>query len=384
MTAPVAPRFVDRYALFDVIATGGMASVHLGRLMGPVGFSRTVAIKRLHENFARDPEFVAMFLDEARLVARIRHPNVVQTLDVVASAQELLLVMEYVPGESLTLLIKRARSAGKFIPIPIVVDIVTSLLNGLHAAHEATNEKGEPLNVVHRDVSPHNILVGTDGVTRVLDFGIAKAVGLVHNTQAGEVKGKVRYMPPEQIRGQDVNRAADVYAASVVLWEALTCSRLFGAGNDGEVVYKVMEGQIPPPGQLRADIPPDLEAIVMRGLHRNPAERFQTAKAMCDALERAAPPVTRSTVSAWVMEHAAAEIQRRDECVARVESTVTPVPATSLAPPGIPSNGDSTLSRMGSLSQSVTPEAPAESRWPRRKRLLLAAAIALTVAIAAL
>ena len=193
MTPSVAPRIVDRYALFDVIATGGMASVHLGRLMGPVGFSRTVAIKRLHENFARDPEFVAMFLDEARLVARIRHPNVVQTLDVVASAQELLLVMEYVPGESLALLIKRARAAGKFIPIPIVVDIVTGLLNGLHAAHEATNEKGEPLNVVHRDVSPHNILVGTDGVTRVLDFGIAKAVGLVHNTtrRRGEGQGPV-------------------------------------------------------------------------------------------------------------------------------------------------------------------------------------------------
>jgi eukaryotic-like serine/threonine-protein kinase len=384
MNAPTAPRFVDRYALFDVIATGGMASVHLGRLMGPVGFSRTVAIKRLHENFARDPEFVAMFLDEARLVARIRHPNVVQTLDVVASAQELLLVMEYVPGESLTLLIKRARTAGKFIPIPIVVDIVTCLLNGLHAAHEATNERGEPLNVVHRDVSPHNILVGTDGVTRVLDFGIAKAVGLVHNTKAGEVKGKVRYMPPEQIRGQDVNRAADVYAASVVLWEALTTSRLFGAGNDGEVVYKVMEGQIPRPSQLRADIPPELEAIVMRGLHRNPAERFQTARVMAEALEHAAPPVTRSTVSAWMMEHAADEVHRREECVARVESTVTPAPVTSLAPPSMSANGDSTLSRMGSLSQSVTPDAPVGSRWPLRKRLLLATAIALTIAIAAL
>ena len=384
MTPSVAPRFVDRYALFDVIATGGMASVHLGRLMGPVGFSRTVAIKRLHENFARDPEFVAMFLDEARLVARIRHPNVVQTLDVVASAQELLLVMEYVPGESLTLLIKRARAAGKFIPIPIVVDIIIGLLNGLHAAHEATNEKGEPLSVVHRDVSPHNILVGTDGVTRVLDFGIAKAVGLVHNTRAGEVKGKVRYMPPEQIRGQDVNRAADVYAASVVLWEALTCSRLFGAGNDGEVVYRVMEGQIPRPSQLRQDVPPELEAIVMRGLHKNPDERFQTAKAMSDALELAAPPVSRSTVSTWVLENAPDEIQRREECVARVESTMTPVPATSLAA-AMPATGDSTLSRMGSLSQSLAPDAPADgSRWPRRKRLLLATAVALTIALAGL
>jgi eukaryotic-like serine/threonine-protein kinase len=150
------------------------------------------------------------------------------------------------------------------------------------------------------------------------------------------------------------------------------------------VVYKVMEGQIPRPSKLRADIPPELEAIVMRGLHRNPAARFQTARAMADALERAAPPVTRSTVSAWVMENAADEVHRREECVARVESTVTPVPATSLAPPSMPTNGDSTLSRMGSLSQSVTPDAPAGSRWPLRKRLLLATAIALTVALVAL
>jgi len=154
-----------------------MATVHLGRLMGPVGFTRTVAIKRLHENFARNPEFVAMFLDEARLAARIRHPNVVQTLDVVTSAQEPLLVMEYVSGESLAQLIRRSRKTGRLIPVPVVVDVVTGLLNGLHAAHEATNEQGEPLNVVHCDVSPHNILVGTDGVTRILDFGIARAIG---------------------------------------------------------------------------------------------------------------------------------------------------------------------------------------------------------------
>jgi len=217
----------------------------------------------------------------------------------------------------------------------------------------------------------------------VLDFRIAKAVGLVHNTKAGEVKGKVRYMPPEQIRGHDVNRAVDVYAASVVLWEALTCSRLFGAGNDGEIVYKVMEGQIPRPTLVRPDIPPELEAIVMRGLHKNPNERFQTAKAMCDALEHAAAPVTRSTVSTWVMENAPDEIQRRDDCVARVESTVTPVPATSLVPPS--GTGDSTLSRVGSLSQSLTPDPPKDAaRSSRRKRVLFAVAAALTVALAAL
>jgi serine/threonine protein kinase len=330
MTSPPVPvpRIVDRYALFDVIATGGMASVHLGRLIGPVGFSRTVAIKRLHENFARDPEFVAMFLDEARLVARIRHPNVVQTLDVVACAQELLVVMEYVAGESLALLIKRARSSGRLTPIPVVVDVLTSVLNGLHAAHEATDEKGLPLNVVHRDVSPHNILVGTDGVTRVLDFGIAKATGHFHHSREGQVKGKIRYMPPEQIRGNDVNRA--VYAASVVLWETLTCSRLHGAGNDGEILYRVLEGNFVRPSELRPDVPRMLDEIVARGLHPDPNQRFQTAKEMVTALEKAAPPVTRNAISAWVLESAPNEIQAREESLARVEGTMTPITASKL------------------------------------------------------
>jgi len=383
MTLPSAPpRVVDRYALFDVIATGGMASVHLGRLIGPVGFSRTVAIKRLHENLARDPDFATMFLDEARLVARIRHPNVVQTLDVVASQHELLLVMEYVSGESLAHLIKCARAAGRLTPIPVVVDIVTGLLNGLHAAHEATNEHGEPLNVVHRDVSPHNVLVGTDGVTRVLDFGIAKAAGHVHHTRAGEVKGKIRYMPPEQIAGKEVTRAADIYAASVVLWEALTCSRLFSGSNDGEVVYRVMEGQIVPPSGMRRDVPPGLDAIVMRGLSRDPNARYATAKEMADVLERSVPAVTRSTVGAWVLDSARSQIREREECVARVEGTMTPVPP-SLIPPSGTGTGDTTLSRVGSLSQSVAPDEP-RAPGPRRKRWLVVAGLAAMLALAGL
>jgi serine/threonine-protein kinase len=192
-------------------------------------------------------------------------------------------------------------------------------------------------------------------------------------------------MPPEQIRGQDVNRAADVYAASVVLWEALTCSRLFGGGNDGEVVYRVMEGQIPPPSKVRPEIPRDLDQIVLRGLHKNPAERYQTARAMAADLERAATPVTRHTVSTWVLECVPEEIQRREECVSRVESTATPVPATSLAPPPFAAAGDSTLSRMGSLSQSVAPGGPAPgSGGSRGKKVLFGIAAVATLALAGL
>src|SRR5258708_3975182 len=198
-----------------------MATVHFGTLLGPVGFSRTVAIKRLHEQFAKDPEFVSMFLDEARVAARIRHPNVVQTLDVVATEGQIFLVMEYVQGESLSHLVRATRKRGKKIPPKIVATVLAGALHGLQAAHDAKDEHGAPLGIVHRDVSPHNVLVGVDGVSRVLDFGVAKAAGRLQSTRQGQLKGKVAYMAPEQVRGAAVDRQTDVYSAAVVLWETL-------------------------------------------------------------------------------------------------------------------------------------------------------------------
>src|SRR5450432_3116813 len=184
-------RVIGRYALYGKLAAGGMATVHFGRLLGPAGFSRTVAIKRLHPQFAKDPEFVAMFLDEARLAARIHHPNVIATLDVVALEGELFLVLEYVQGESFASLLRAARDRRTPVPLPVVSAVMTGVLHGLHAAHEAKNERGEPLRLVHRDVSPHNVLVGADGVPRVLDFGIAKAAGRLQTTREGHLKGKL-------------------------------------------------------------------------------------------------------------------------------------------------------------------------------------------------
>ena len=193
-----------------------MASVHLGLLLGAVGFSRTVAIKRLHRQYAQDPDFVAMFLDEARLVARIRHPNVVPTLDVTVTDGELFLVMEYIPGESLTRLIREGTSRSDRMQPNVAATIIAGVLHGLHAAHEARGERNEPLGIVHRDVSPQNVLVGTDGAPRVLDFGVAKAAGRLQTTREGQLKGKLAYMAPEQFEGI-ATRASDVYSASVVL-----------------------------------------------------------------------------------------------------------------------------------------------------------------------
>src|SRR5690606_10311753 len=200
----------------------------------------TVAIKRLYPQMANDPQFVAMFFDEARLASRVQHPNVVRTLDVFAEAGELCLVMEYVEGESTSRLFRMARDAQRPIPIPIVVAIITGVLHGLHAAHQATDEHGELLRLVHRDVSPHNIIVGTDGVARVIDFGVAKASGRSTVSTSGQLKGKIAYMAPEQVKGRGVTHLTDVYGASVCLWELLTGERLFEGENQGDILGRVL------------------------------------------------------------------------------------------------------------------------------------------------
>ena len=335
------PRSVGRYVLFGEIASGGMATVHFGRLSGPVGFSRTVAIKRLHPQFAKDPEFVSMFLDEARLVGRIRHPNVVPTLDVVALPDEVFLVMEYVPGEALSRLLKNGAAHGVPPSTQVAATIVSSVLHGLHAAHVAKNEQGQELGIVHRDVSPQNILVGLDGVARVLDFGVAKAAGRVQTTRDGQVKGKLAYMPPEQLSGGTVNRQTDVYAAAVVLWEALAGRRLFDAETEAIVLMRVLEGRIDPPSLFNPQVNAATDALVMRGLSRNPAERFATAREMAVAIEQTLGHASPSVVADWVERAGGADIARRAATVAQIESvsltggpvTIGMSPAPAAEPP---------------------------------------------------
>jgi len=330
-----AIRVVGRYALYGELAAGGMATVHLGRLLGPVGFSRTVAIKRLHEQFAKDPEFVSMFLDEARLCARIRHPNVVPTLDVIAGDRQLLLVMEYVQGESLSRLFRAAVARGERVPLKVAVAILSGVLHGLHAAHEAKDERGHPLGIVHRDVSPQNVLVGADGVPRVLDFGIAKAKGRLYTTQDGRVKGKLAYMAPEQLRSEPVDRKSDIFAASIMAWELFTGKRLFEGESEGATVTKVLLDPIPLPSSAARDAPdgptpssrdrasywPALDTIVMRGLEREPSKRFDTAREMATALEEVVPSATVAQVSTWVESVAAEALRARTARVQEIESS---------------------------------------------------------------
>jgi serine/threonine-protein kinase len=337
-------RTIGRYALYAEIASGGMAAIHIGRLMGPVGFARTVAIKRLHPPLAKDPEFVAMFLDEARLAARIRHPNVVSTLDVVATEGELFVVMEYVQGESLARLLRAVRTNNELVPPPVAASIIVGVLHGLHAAHEARDERGEPLRIVHRDVSPHNILVGTDGAAHVIDFGVAKARGRMQVTQQGQIKGKLSYMPSEQLLGNGLDHRADIFAASIVLWESLTGQRLFQGIDDGEIYAKVLLGNIEPPSKHAPGLPAAVDAIVMKGLARDREQRYPTARDMALAIEKAMPLATPSQVGEWVERLVGDSLAERTEQIADIERddvSDASVPSNALLAiaPGSPLSG---------------------------------------------
>jgi serine/threonine-protein kinase len=311
-------RVLGRYAMYEQFAAGGMATLHYGRLLGPAGFSRTVAIKRLHAHLSEDPDFVAMFVDEARLAARVHHPNVIQTLDVESSEGELFVVLDYVHGDSLSRILREARRLGEQPTPAIVGTILFGSLEGLHAAHEALDAKGEPLEIVHRDVSPHNLLVGTDGIARVLDFGVAKARGRAQATGVGQLKGKLAYMAPEQLRGK-VTRRTDVFAASVVLWEALTGTRLFKGDDEGEILDKLLLQEIPSPRQYSPDVSPELEEVVMRGLEREPSRRFATAREMAIALEQHVTLATPIEVGAFVARIGGTTLAQRAERVAEIE-----------------------------------------------------------------
>jgi eukaryotic-like serine/threonine-protein kinase len=316
---------VGRYALFEQFAAGGMATVHFGRLDGAGGFTRVVAIKRLLPHLVENHEFTEMLLKEARLAARVRHPNVAATLDVVATKGDVLLVLDYVHGEALSTLCRtQAKQKKELVPLPIAASIVLDMLQGLAAIHDATDEKGRSLSLVHRDVSPPNVLVGADGVARVLDFGIATALEHIEETAPERRKGKRGYMSPEQLRGERLTQRSDVFSAGIVIWELLALRRLFPADQEKEPGDAVLRGDYPPVSRYRPDLPEALDAIVMRALATTPERRFESMHELIDAFETAAPPRANARrVSEWVMDLAKDALNDRTRMVARVENWVS-------------------------------------------------------------
>jgi serine/threonine protein kinase len=382
------PHIIEgRYAIYDEIASGGMATVHYGCSLGAEAFSRVVAIKRLHAHLARETEFVTMFKDEARVAARIRHPNVAPTLDVVATEREIFIVMEYVHGESLSKLLGAMRARREPMPLPVAAAILVGLLGGLHAAHEATDERGQLLHIVHRDVSPQNLIVGADGVARIVDFGIAKAVGRLQQTQTGEVKGKFGYMAPEQVNGQRVTRAADIYAAGVVLWEALTGVPLYRAENDVALAAQVLLGNVHAPSSAVNGVPLVFDDITMCALDRDPARRFATARDMARALETSVKIANASEVAAWVQGLADPVLRRREQRLIEIERdwaqrTGAPVRSHSARPND--TRDASTNALTSTLSDTQNRTYPSHVRRGRQLGVWAALAAGATIAAAGL
>ena len=362
-----------------------MASVHLGRLVGSGGFSRVVAIKRLHANYARDPDSVTIIFDEARLAARVRHPNVVAPLDVVTTPSETFLVMEYIHGESLAKLWRTTLAGGGAIEPTVVSTIMSGVLHGLHAAHEAADEYGQALGIVHRDVSPQNILVGADGVARLLDFGVAKAKGRLQTTREGKIKGKLGYMPPEQLDGQKLTRRADIYSAAVVTWELLTGRRAFGEDQETAIVAAILSRPLVPPSQVNPRVPAAFDAILGRGLHRDPAQRYENAREMAADLERCVGIASMSEVREWVEANAHAELARRAMRVAAIEAAPRDDDNVDLTPGIGPHEATRRMGRPGStgdvdaLASTLPSGAPQGQRLRRRTVAVLASAATATV-----
>lgn len=310
---------MGRYVIFEEFARGGMASIHYGRLLGAQGFSRVVAVKRVRALFLDSDEHKRAILSEARLASRIRHPNVVQTLDIVLDGGVTNVVMEYVHGVTVAELFAEAKVRGERAPAPIAVGIITDALEGLQAAHEARDPSGAPLGIIHRDVTPQNIHVGVDGHARLLDFGIAKALNRTQVTAPGVVKGKIAYMAREQLGGAPVTRQADVYGAGVVLWELLTGRRLFEDGDPALLATRVLTEPIPPPSHDAPEISGALDQIVLRATASDPKQRYETAAEMLAALA-GVNRADATEIGGWVERLAGDELELRAERVKHAET----------------------------------------------------------------
>ena len=352
---------VDRYELVGEIASGGMATVYLARLTGVGGFQRFVAMKRLHPHLATEKEFVEMFLDEARIAARIHHPNVVPILEVGASAVGYYLVMEYIEGDTLARLLARAATRGKRLPVGIALRIALDTLAGLHAAHELRDDAGEPVHLVHRDVSPQNVLVGVDGIARITDFGVARAASRLTATRVGQLKGKIAYMAPEQAAGEEtLDRRADVFAAGIVVWEELAAKRLFKAENEAATLSRVMTEPVPPLTTIVPGLSTALSNVVMRALDRNVEQRYSSCAQFADALEAAATGseriATPRELAAYVTEVLGDEVLAQREAVRAWIARSEPSQVEGLKPGTTPSTSVSAaaMSIPGADAQGAT------------------------------
>jgi serine/threonine-protein kinase len=373
---------VGDYEVLERIKAGGMGALYLARRTGAAGFARPVAIKVMQADLLEDDESVRMFVEEALLSARIRHPNVVHVEQFGETEDGYYLVMEYVHGLSLSQLLSRIGANQRAVSVSFAVYLALQVADGLHAAHELRDDDGEELGVVHRDVSPSNILLSADGYVKLIDFGIAKARSrspTLHRT----LKGKLRYMPPEQAFGKPVDRRADVYALGIVLWELLTMRRLFQSNDDFDLLEQVRKPVIAPPSTIRTELTAELDRVAMRALAPEPADRYESAHAFRIALAEACPSAL------WLTPHHVAALVRAFMDKAKLDTVPKPrlgpvaasPPAESEPPPAIEISEEKAISTL-----TVEPIGGVQSSPPpaRAKRSAVGLAIALAIGALAL
>ncbi|HVY46217.1 MAG TPA: serine/threonine-protein kinase, partial [Minicystis sp.] len=398
VNAASLPRRIGRYDVAGLLATGGMAEIFLGKLVGPNEFERPVVIKRILPHLARNAEFVEMFLNEARIVAGIRHANVVHVHELCRDGDDLFLVMEYVEGESVGGIMRRVWTRDETVGFAVSAYLIAEACAGLHAAHELKYPDGSPQNVVHRDVSPQNLMMTYDGHVKLLDFGIAKTARRMGQTEVGVVKGKSAYMSPEQCRGKPLDRRSDLFCLGTLLYELTTSRRLFHRASELATMTAITKQPAPRPSDVVAGYPPALEAVCLRALAKAPDDRYPTAAAMRRDLLSAIRELTdgeplEETAAALMRRVFPDRIAEKAEMIRTVAAGAAPssvVPAetdttvelpwldetTALRLPGDARSADFTvkLERAAEDAEAARPRRP----WARA----LAAALALCAAVA--
>jgi eukaryotic-like serine/threonine-protein kinase len=280
----IVPDTIGPYQVLERISAGGMAEVYKAKQTGADSFERPVAIKRILPHIARDPNFIAMFQAEAKLAVQLQHGNICQIYQLGRHDDSFYIALEYVDGRDVGAVLDYHQRAGRGIPLPQACYIISRALEGLDYAHNKRDAVGKPLNIIHRDISPPNLLISFEGEVKLIDFGLAKAVGSSIQTQAGIIKGKLAYMSPEQVRGTQLDGRSDVFALGIVFFELLTARRLFRRDSDLETFDAVRQCRIPRPSEFNPAIPEPLEQILLKALARNLDERYASAAAMNDAL----------------------------------------------------------------------------------------------------
>jgi serine/threonine-protein kinase len=279
------PEQLGRYELVELLGVGGMAEIFKARCTGPGGFQRTVVVKRILPANTADPAFVRMFVSEAKILGLLHHPNVIQAYDFGESGGTLFLVLEYVDGPSLADTVSVLKEAGRLMPIAVACQIAHDVCRALDHVHTLRDADGAPLNVVHRDVTPSNVLLTATGTAKLLDFGVAKYRASQARSQVGTIKGKPAYLAPETLDRREIDHRADIFSLGIVLHEMLTHQALFEGENHQITFYRVLNMEIPPPSRARPEVPPELDAIVMRALERDPVRRYTTAQEMARDLD---------------------------------------------------------------------------------------------------